>query len=131
MKTYHGRRTRDGCTVQVREDGQPPRFLDPRLDLCNHSPTGFEWGYPGSGPAQLALAILADFLGADTRAIALHQEFKWDHISQIAGDEFAISGDVLECWCRRHDDTIRDPEECGQPAAAATGTAHRPHPLCS
>ncbi|HTW51640.1 MAG TPA: DUF6166 domain-containing protein, partial [Stellaceae bacterium] len=80
MKSYHGRRTRYGCRVRVCEDNQPPRFLDPRLDLCNHSPTGFEWGYPGSGPAQLALAILADFLGDDARAIALHQEFKWEHV---------------------------------------------------
>jgi len=29
--------------------------------LWNHSPDGFEWGYGGSGPAQLALAIYQDF----------------------------------------------------------------------
>ncbi|GAF79707.1 unnamed protein product, partial [marine sediment metagenome] len=34
--------------------------LPPRLDLRNHSPMGFECGYLGSGPAQLALALLAD-----------------------------------------------------------------------
>jgi len=34
--------------------------LNPRSDLMNHSPDGFNWGYGGSGPAQLALAILAD-----------------------------------------------------------------------
>jgi hypothetical protein len=28
-----------------------------------NSPTGFGWGYGGSGPAQLALALLADSLG--------------------------------------------------------------------
>jgi hypothetical protein len=127
MKTYHGRRTRDGCRAEVREDGRPPRFLDPRLDLWNHSPTGFEWGYGGSGPAQLALAILADFLGDDARAIALHQEFKWEHISPIAGDEFCISTDVLECWCRRHEERIRDPEQ----RAAASGAAHGLHPSCT
>jgi len=34
--------------------------LDPRpsLQLRKHSPDGFEWSYGGSGPAQLALAIL-------------------------------------------------------------------------
>jgi hypothetical protein len=34
--------------------------LDPKPSqkLRNHSPDGFAWGYPGSGPAQLALAIL-------------------------------------------------------------------------
>ena len=35
--------------------------LDPRFDLRNHSPDGFEWGYYGSGPAQLALALLCDY----------------------------------------------------------------------
>jgi len=46
-----------------------------RLDLYNHSPTGFEYGYGGSGPAQLALAILADCV-TDQIALALHQRFK-------------------------------------------------------
>lgn len=50
--------------------------LDLRLDLANHSPTGFCWGYLGSGPAQAALAILADYLGDDARARLLHQDFK-------------------------------------------------------
>lgn len=34
-----------------------------RLDLANHSPDGFEWGYYGSGPAQLSLALLAHHFG--------------------------------------------------------------------
>lgn len=34
--------------------------IDPAESLAvrNHSPTGFAWGYGGSGPAQLALAVL-------------------------------------------------------------------------
>lgn len=47
--------------------------LDPRNDLFNHSPYGFEWGYLGSGPAQTALAILASHLadqGNHTYALA-------------------------------------------------------------
>lgn len=71
MKAYAGRR--EGHAVVVVLDGHP---LDPRLDLWRHSPTGFEWGYGGSGPAQLALAILADHLGDDERALALYQRFK-------------------------------------------------------
>lgn len=39
--------------------------LLPRLDLSNHSPSGLSWGYHGSGPAQTALAILADCIGDD------------------------------------------------------------------
>ena len=49
----------------------------------NHSPTGFEWGYGGSGPAQLALAILADCLEDDDRAVGLHQLFKWQVVQHL------------------------------------------------
>lgn len=75
MKTYRG--FKDGS---VTVDG---KSLDPRLDLWNHSPTGFNWGYGGSGPAQLALAILADHLGDDRQAIRFHQRFKWNVISYL------------------------------------------------
>ena len=60
MKTYTGYREHaaaggsHGVAVLVHEPGRDPRPLDPRLDLRRHSPDGFEWGYAGSGPAQLA-----------------------------------------------------------------------------
>jgi hypothetical protein len=101
MKIYRGRRTAEGCVVTVRRNGEPPQPLDPRLDLCNHSPTGFEWGYGGSGPAQLALAILADVLGDDDRALALHHDFKWDYLAGIADDEFCLYGQTIDEWSRR------------------------------
>jgi hypothetical protein len=71
MKRYQGKR--EGLAALVTVDGRP---LDPRLDLWNHSPSGFEWGYSGSGPAQLALALLADCLGDDDEAALQHQNFK-------------------------------------------------------
>ena len=77
MKTYTGRRLPDSCEVTV--NGQP---LKPRLDLWNHSPTGFDWGYEGSGPAQLALALLADALN-DTIALQLHQRFKREVVARL------------------------------------------------
>ncbi len=70
MKTYVGGRSLAGAEVTV--DG---RKLDPRFDLKRLSPTGFEWTYVGNGPAQLALALLADHLGDDARALALYQPF--------------------------------------------------------
>src|SRR6267378_1793164 len=72
-KLYHGKRRKGLIQVKVTVNG---RALKPRLDLWSHSPTGFEWGYGGSGPAQLALALLADHLGDDNEAVSLHQEFK-------------------------------------------------------
>lgn len=81
--TYRGWRTDDGCRVTVQEGDGPPRNLPMRRDLANHSPTGFEWGYGGSGPAQLALALLAHALKDDERALRLHQRFKWLTISRL------------------------------------------------
>ncbi len=37
----------------------------PLPDVKRHSPDGFEWGYSGSGPADLALSILCDFLALE------------------------------------------------------------------
>lgn len=50
--------------------------LAPSLKLVNHSPDGFNWGYSGSGPAQLALALLLDVLEDGDKAVRLHQLFK-------------------------------------------------------
>ena len=69
-----------------------------RLDLTNHSPTGFEWGYLGSGPAQLALALLAHALDDDDRALALHQTFKRRVIaplSRVAGFEWELTKEQI------------------------------------
>ncbi len=71
MKTYKGTRDQSG-TCKVTVDGKP---LNPRFDLWNHSPTGFEWGYHGSGPAQLALALCADVHPPEV-AVYIHQTFK-------------------------------------------------------
>ena len=54
------------------------RVLDPKRSqrLRNHSPDGFAWGYAGSGPAQLALAILLEAGASDAQALAHYQAFK-------------------------------------------------------
>lgn len=51
----------------------------PSQKIRNHSPDGFNWGYDGSGPAQLALAILLK-LNADTDD---YQEFKIRIIARL------------------------------------------------
>lgn len=82
MRHYIAKRDASGtCHVRIEGEG-PARPLPLRLDLYNHSPTGFEWGYAGSGPAQLALALLADALGDDEMAVHLHQRFKFAHVAQ-------------------------------------------------
>lgn len=82
-KTYIGTRRGDGGTDVRVSDGTVSRPLPWRLDLMNKSPTGLEWGYGGSGPGQLALAILADATGDDDLAVRLHQPFKWAWIAPL------------------------------------------------
>ena len=93
MKIYRG--TRKGSAVDVTVDGRP---LKPRLDLWNHSPSGYEWGYSGSGPAQLALAILADHLNDDDEAVALYQEFKRLVVAKLPYRLWELSGENIDAW---------------------------------
>lgn len=67
-------------------------ILDPRCDLRNHSPTGFECGYGGSGPAQLALALLADHLGNDHEAVGLYQDFKRAVVVNLPESGWTLTG---------------------------------------
>ena len=67
------------------------RALYLRLDLRQHSPTGPEWGYGGSGPAQLALAVLADYLEDDDAALEVYQEFKSAVIARLPKARWSLS----------------------------------------
>jgi hypothetical protein len=58
----------------------------------NHSPDGFNWGYDGSGPAQLALAIFLEIKGGVATG---YQEFKSRVIAAIPMDQdFEIEFDL-------------------------------------
>lgn len=85
---FHGWRGGDGTAfVRVEfhdaEGAMGTRALPPRRDLRDHSPTGFEWGYGGSGPAQLALAIAAFVLEDDAAALACYQWLKAELIAPL------------------------------------------------
>ena len=101
MKLYAGRRTPEGCSVTV--NGRP---LPLKLDLRNHSPTGFEWGYAGSGPAQLALAILADSLG-DEMAAEAHQRFTRDVIAHLPRKGWHLAEMEVRRWFHKYNQQIR------------------------
>jgi hypothetical protein len=71
--------------------------LDPKPSqkLRNHSPDGFAWGYPGSGPAQLALAILLRAGLPAEEAIHHYQDFKREFIQGLPRDGgFTLKVDV-------------------------------------
>lgn len=85
----------------------------PSLRIRNHSPTGFSWGYGGSGPSQLALAILlAAGLDSDHTetwpggtAERLYHRFKDEFIAPLRDedgplDHFEIEVDI-DAWLAR------------------------------
>lgn len=89
MKVYEGGRSLAGAVVTV--DGKP---LPPRFDLKKLSPAGFEWTYEGAGPAQLALALLADHLGDDQRALQHHEAFMREVIADLDNAWRLTSADI-------------------------------------
>lgn len=70
-----------GRVVTVLPDGRTERVREPR----HHSPGGFAWGYSGSGPADLAMALCAVALGVPPGAVhpSLYQTVKDDLIAPL------------------------------------------------
>lgn len=81
----------------------------------HHSPTGFEWSYGGSGPADLALNILENILiltnfegprvdcwegNCFEAAWALHQEFKWEFIAPMQKQGGNLKTSMVHHWIR-------------------------------
>lgn len=118
MRVYFGLWQEVGGCVVGWMDQSNVRLLDPRLDLWGHSPDGFRWGYPGSGAAQLALAILADVAEDDNVAVSLYQAFKREFIAPMPRCNFIIHSDAirkwlvgkLATWC---DEIVDLSEDCG------------------
>lgn len=106
---FRGLRVPATGEVVVRANG---RELPLRLDLWNHSPDGFEWGYGGSGPAQLALAMLCYIGVPDELAVRFHQDFKWDVIAKLDRDEWVVTVDQVKAWVNAHP-PVPAPQEAG------------------
>jgi hypothetical protein len=79
MKTpttvYRGHRDGQGIALIEVLDNPTHGVGRPIVHHIRHSPTGFEWGYGGSGPADTARCILIDYLGHDVAPI-VYQKFK-------------------------------------------------------
>lgn len=70
----------DKAIILVNGDRLTP---EASLAVRNHSPGGFAWGYEGSGPAQLALAILLEAGIDPEEAQRCHQDFKREFIAPL------------------------------------------------
>src|SRR5512139_3403955 len=93
-----GQRAADGRALAWINDDQPLPHV------VHHSPTGFNWGYGGSGPADLALSILSFVIGPEQETVGifegarcgalawqLHQPFKWTYVARWDKDWWAIT----------------------------------------
>ncbi len=89
-KIYKGSRTIDGIVVTV--DGKP---LNERYDIQAFTSMGFEWTYEGKEPRQLALALLADHLGDDPKALALSKAFAKKVVAELDND-WQLTGDDID-----------------------------------
>ena len=68
-------------------------------EVKRHSPDGFEWGYGGSGPEELALNILSSMIGLEAaQENGLYQQFKWDFIAHMPEEGGTIREDEIKRW---------------------------------
>jgi len=72
-------------------------LVEPSQKIVNHSPDGFNWGYAGSGPAQLALAILLNVTSDPITASEYSAEFKNDYV-QNWGRKFSVTRSEILDW---------------------------------
>ena len=100
---YLGRRTKEGAVVLREDDRGDAHELAMRRELRNHSPAGFEWDYGGSGPAQLALAILADAVGAEV-AQGYFQRFKFAVVAKLDHQAWELTRDEVVAWVKAQDE---------------------------
>jgi hypothetical protein len=70
--------------------------------VVRHSPTGIEWGYAGSGPADLARSVLTALVGADT-ADRLYQVYKDDVVAHVPFAGAVLKAADVRRWVARHD----------------------------
>ena len=103
-KVYVGRRIGQGAVsdvlVEVVENDMAYP-LPSRLDLREHS-VNLEWGYGMGGPAQLALAVLADATGNDSYAERHHHWFKQDVVMRLPWDGWELPESQVWEWIAEH-----------------------------
>ncbi len=86
--TFAGRRV-EGDRAEVWMVRRSHR-IDPLPHIVRHSPTGFEWGFAGSGPADLALALCDAATAGRITDAATYQGVKSALVATIDADEWDL-----------------------------------------
>lgn len=100
----HGIRDKDGiCHLyKANDEYQTEIFPDRSLEVYNHSPTGFEWGYGGSGPSQTALAILLELTDDEPLSLQLYHQFKSEVVAHMPYREWTINAQRTMEWVQKN-----------------------------
>lgn len=119
-KTYIGKRLsrRPGdVTVEVQTVHTDGSIITlPLTHRKYHSPTGFEWGYCGSGPADLALAIMLDYFSEEPTeqeikdgavlAAVVYKQFKNEFVAGFPKNGFRLEHNDIEIWLAKQPDVM-------------------------
>jgi hypothetical protein len=97
-KIYRGTNIGTGGQAVIVIDGEKKYSLP---HIVRHSPDGFQWGYGGSGPSELARCILLDLLGNFPKSIVDHiyQDFK-RYFIEGAADDLLIKEEDIRAWLK-------------------------------
>lgn len=111
----------DEAVVLIRQ-GEQVKTNVPHL-VVHHSPDGFEWGYGGSGPSDLALNICEYYMeivrqsGHDVgdyvtvgkgdhcvrrKTIGVYQNFKWQFVASVPKQGGTIKANTIIEWLINH-----------------------------
>lgn len=91
-----------GGDVRLWRDEQGVAHANVPHALIVHSPTGFEWGYAGSGPADLALNILLAVSGDPEWSKRQHQHFKEQFLAALPSEGGTITKKELDEYVLVH-----------------------------
>lgn len=86
----------EGVQCYREYDKQTLHFSIPQK-VVKHSPTGMEWGYAGSGPADFALNILLNYTDVPT-AYYLYQSFKHKFVTKLPREGGTIKAEDIREW---------------------------------
>ena len=111
---YHGKRVQGKAIVTYQRTEMNRKLGEKPLRHVDYHSDDFEWGYPGSGPADLALSILAHHLGETwvngkylrkmritqetPLCWKLHQDFKRDVIAILDRTEWELTNKQVHDW---------------------------------
>jgi hypothetical protein len=102
-----------------------PLKLDPKLRKRGElkSPNGWEWGYGGSGPSELARHLLAHATGQPRylNRPDLYQKFKAAVVARFDRESWTLDAQRIRAWVRQ--------VEAANPAGADTAWATAESPL--